>query len=255
MIRESRRRRSKRQPAPLKKGIWMVTFSDLSTLVLALFVLLFSMSSIDSGLVERISSSLRDESLQELPGIGRADSHLNEVLELLLNTQKLVENENRLKELLFPDDVLPPEQDKGMILENIRITTRDNGVGIVFSEDLLFAEGSAAIGPDGRRILGAVTPLLRAVPYDIMITGHSDDNVYAGEKDDTVRLGKYQLSGARALAVMGVYMRAGLEKRRFSAAGYGPDQPLEPAYSGADSVTGRRVEIVVKSTGASANYY
>ena len=255
MIRSGRLRRKKRESTPLKKGVWLITFSDLSTLILALFVLMFSMSSIDSGLVERISSSLRDDSVPELPGLGRADSRLNEILDLMADAQRLVENESRLKELLFPDDVLPPEQDKGMIRENIRITTRENGVGIIFSEDLLFAEGSASVGTEGRRVLSAVTPLLRAVPYDIMISGHSDDNIYAGEKAATIRLAKYQLSGARALSVLGCYLHDGLEKRRFSTSGYGPDRPLEAKQAGTDAVSDRRVEIVIKNTGASANYY
>ncbi|MDL2313422.1 OmpA family protein [Desulfovibrio sp. OttesenSCG-928-C14] len=239
-------RRKRKEATPLKKGLWLVTFSDLSTLLLALFVMLFSMSSIDSGLVERISSSLRDSFPYSSPGKGRADSRLEIVLKLLEDARQIRENEELIKELLFPDDLLPPDLDAGILRKEVRILAGPEGAHIVFSEDLLFAESSSTLQPGARALLQSLVPVLLLSDRDILISGHSDapapdpaarpENAEGGATagggaDDAARAVanlryRYQLSADRALAVLGYFSRAGVEQRRFSVAGYGADRPL-----------------------------
>jgi chemotaxis protein MotB len=225
-----------------QKDLWIITFSDLSTLLMALFVMIFSMSSIDSGLIERISSMLRGSSATPQGEGGNIDSKVEMALELLGDSQHLSQNRESIKDLIF-NEVLPPEQVGGMLKDSVTILSREDGVAIVFAEDILFEPGSAVIPSRGRDLLGALIPLLRKTPYDILITGHSDDNVYAESGKPMQRKAQYQLSGTRALAVLKLYLDANLVKKRFAVAGYGPDRPLAPS----SPLGNRRIEIVLKN--------
>jgi chemotaxis protein MotB len=239
-----RARQNKLRPkrGSTNKSLWVVTFSDLSTLLMALFVLIFSMSSIDSGLVERISSSLRGSSSAQLAEGGAADSRFELALELLGDSRNLSRNAETVKELIF-SDILPPELVGGMLRDKVAILSREGGAAIVFAEDLLFEPGSAVSPARGRKLLEALTPLLRKAPNNILITGHSDDSVYAEAGAATRKMAQYRLSGARALAVLKLSLDANIDKNRFAVAGYGPDRPLTPPLP----LGNRRVEILIKN--------
>lgn len=249
-----RRRRLGNAPgSPPTSQIWLITFADLATLILAFFVLLFSMSSIESGLIERISSSLRDDPSARIRGLGRLDSKHDELMQLMADSEKLEQNQEEIKNLLFEQDLLPSNMDRGMINRNIAVLSREDGTGIVFSADLLFAPGSNAVSWQGIDLLDAISPLLSAVPYDIMISGHSDDKASMAESREDM----YRNSGARALSVLERFLGNRADGRRFSAAGYGPDKPLE-GLGILDSdepsqvrITDRRIEIIIKNKGAS----
>jgi chemotaxis protein MotB len=200
------------------------------------------MSSLDSGLVESISSGLRGSSGHPVPEGGMRDSRIDSVLELMGDSQRLSQNQESIKDLIF-NDVLPPELVGGMLKDNVAILSRESGVAIVFAEDIIFEPGSSVIPARGRNILEALAPLLRQAPYDILITGHSDDSVYAGKGDSSQKQAQYQLSGTRALAALKVYLDANIDKNRFAVAGYGPDRPLVPPSPPGN----RRIEIVLKN--------
>jgi chemotaxis protein MotB len=253
MTRESTRlaapgRRLERRPVP---QLWLITFADLSTLILAFFVLLFSMSSIESGLTERISSSLRDNPNASIRGLGRLDSKYDKLMQLMADSAKLEQNQQEIKNLLFAPDVLPASLDRGMINRSIAVLAREDGTGIVFSADLLFAPGSSAVSWQGIALLDAVSPLLSAVPYDVMISGHSDD------KTSESRADMYRNSGAGALAVLERFRGNRADGRRFSVAGYGPDKPLkdlgvlENGENSQTRIANRRIEVIIKNKGAS----
>ncbi|MDR2892082.1 MAG: OmpA family protein [Deltaproteobacteria bacterium] len=251
----------KRKTDNLRKNLWLITFSDLATLLMALFVLLFSMSSLDSNVVERISSQLQNADtgrdgvktsvLSRILGQTQTDSSLKTALELLADNRNLRANQEAIKELIFPTDVLPPEVDKGMLKDKVMLVSREDGVSIVLSEDILFEPGQAVLPGKSRKFLQALSPLLRQAGHDIMITGHSDEVFFDAANQDDLERVRYQLSELRALAVLELYLNDKLDPRYFSTAGYGADRPLPPtdaAQAGPGSLVGnRRVEIIIKN--------
>jgi chemotaxis protein MotB len=123
------------------------------------------------------------------------------------------------------------------------------GDRFVFQSEVLFAQGQAEIGPQGKEQLAklAVTlnQIARKIPNDInwilQVDGHTDDvPVRAGRYDDN-----WDLSTERALSVVRFLRDAGLPANRLVAAGYGEFQPLDAGNSDDARRRNRRIELKI----------
>lgn len=223
------------------KSIWLMSFTDLVTLLMTFFVLLLSMSSIDSAVLSRISAQMRGLSPIGLNGPGRIPERIELIVKALKDPKNVLLKQKRFKDLLFPVDSLPPEISSGDLEENLRILEHPEGVVIVLTEGLLFAPGSAALEEKGKRLLDVLTPVIFRVNADTNISGHSG---YPSE-DGT---DGYELSFRRAAVVLEHFLQAKIPPDRFSVSGYGPDKPMAPDTGVAGQEQNRRVEILLKTT-------
>lgn len=226
--------------------LWLVTFSDLVTLLLTFFVLILSMSSMDVSILTRVNLFVNDVGFVTLRSAGRVPSNVELLLQLLERPMEVVEKPNRFKDLLFPDDVLPPELDRSTLEENIEIMCHPEGLALVLSDKLIFAENSATLSEIAKKILWPIMDFLQYMNADINIAGYSD-TVEGGTAP-------FELSGQRALAVLNFFVQNGLEQRRFSVSAYGPNLPLVDNDTEADRKKNRRVAILIKSTPFFAGY-
>ena len=228
-------------------ALWLITFSDLMTLLLTFFVLLLSMSSMDSRSLSRISAQSRQLSPLTLSGPGRLPERIRIVVKLIKDPRNVLEKRNRIKDLLFPLDLLPPEMSSSDLEKNITILEHPEGVVIVLTEGLLFAKGAAKLDDKGKKLVAVLTPVMQAVNADINISGHTDATPVKG-KDS------YELSLMRALAVLEQLLQAKIPPDRFSVSGYGPDKPMYANDTEAGQAKNRRVEILVKTTPRVGSY-
>ena len=227
--------------------LWLITFSDLMTLLLTFFVLLLSMSSMDSAVITRISAHMKGLSPLNLSGAGRIPERIQIAVKLLKDPRNVLEKRNRIKDLLFPVDLLPKEMSSGDLEKNIAILEHPEGVVIVLTEGLLFAKGSAKLDDKGKKLVAVLTPVMHAVNADINISGHTDTT--AGRDKKT-----YDLSLARALAVLEQLLHAKIPPDRFSVSGYGPDKPMYTDDTEEGQARNRRVELLVKTTPRVGSY-
>jgi len=224
-----------------KKAAWLVTFADLMTLLIVFFVLLLTMSTMDTATISRISSRSTSLSPIDLSGPGRVPERLQILVPMLKDPQNVLEKRNRIKDLLFPLDVLPKELSPGELERNLEILAHPEGVVIVLTDGLLFTEGTHNLDSVGKALLDALIPVILAVNADLNISGHTDPHTVESRDD-------YGLSFMRAASVLEHFLQARLAPARFSVSGYGSDQPM---FTGDDSESrrkNRRVEILVKST-------
>ena len=219
---------------------WLVTFSDLMTLLLTFFVLLLSMSSMDRSFLTRISMFAKDVSFMTVRGAGRLPTRERFVVELVEDPFEAIQQQDRLKDLLFPDDVLPEEIDRATLDENLQILERDDGVALVLSDKLLFEVGQSELNPAAAKLLSRIGYVLAYATAPVVVSGHSDAT---GGRTAV----NYDLSAERALAVLGVLMENGLDSRRTSVSAYGPDRPVEEGTSREANASNRRVEILLKN--------
>lgn len=221
------------------KNGWLITFADLVTLLLALFVLIFSMSSLDSAVIQSISSSVSRDFPKQDRHRGKVTAEIREVAQLMADTGQVHSHEGRIKELLFPRDLLPPGIDKGTLEPSFRVEERAEGIAFVLGDNILFDGAGSRISAAGREILVSMAPLFEVVPGDVQFIAFYVGPPLAGQPDD------YAAAGRHALAALGVFLNQGLENGRFSVSAYGADRAA--LESGAPDAPLSRVEILLKT--------
>ncbi len=121
-----------------------------------------------------------------------------------------------------------------------RLEIGENKVRIVFEAPVLFDSGSAYLRPESLPVLQQVVNSLNALPNSIQIEGHTDDRpLGAGGKFAS----NWELSAARAFAVLRFLEINGIPQQRLSAIGYGEFRPVADNKTAEGRTTNRRIEI------------
>ena len=219
---------------------WLVTFSDLMTLLLTFFVLLLSMSSMSKTTITEVNSWFAPLNYIERQGLGRIPERVAIFMELIKDPKNLVTSMDRIKDLLFPYDTMPEEMDKSTLDENLKVMETPEGLVISLNDKLLFASGKYTISAPAEKILHSLVDVLLYTEMDVNISGHTD-NVPNAE------MSNYELSGKRALSVLEYFLQNKVRPQRFSVSGYGPDRPVADNRLESGRAANRRVEILLKN--------
>ncbi|SKA82952.1 OmpA/MotB family protein [Desulfobaculum bizertense] len=234
-------RKKKKKSGGIAGDAWLITFGDLVTLLLTFFVLLLSMSSMDRSVLSRITVFTDDIGFLTYRSAGRIPTRVKHIIEALDKPWEVLEKQNRIKDLLFPDDVLPESISRQDLMKNLQILERPEGVALVLSDDLLFKTGQSEPGPAARQILATIAGVLKYMTAPVNIAGYTD-NIGGDAR------GNYVLSGKRALSVLHVFLQEGIPNERFSVSGYGPNWAIADNKTPEGRAKNRRVEILIKTT-------
>lgn len=232
----ARKRRRKEKPRGGNPA-WLITFSDLVTLILTFFVLLLSMSSLSKSSIVQVNAWISPNNFIERQGAGRIPDRITILLKLIKDPNSLVKNLDRVKDLLFPEDILPEDVNKSALDESLRVMASPEGLVISLNDKLLFAPGGYSLSDEAKKILSSLVDVLLYTEMDINISGHTDEEKASG-------MDEYALSGKRALAVLEYFLQNKVRTGRFSVSGYGPDRPIA---GNSDPAANRRVEILLKN--------
>ncbi|WP_437600446.1 OmpA family protein [Sorangium sp. So ce590] len=124
----------------------------------------------------------------------------------------------------------------------VRVGLRAGQVAIEVPSDALFDAGGADLKPAGRAVLDGIAKVLRAMPdRKFQVAGHTDND---GRRARRARFtSSWELSTARAAAVVKRLVERGVPPQALSAAGYGEFAPLGPNDTAAGRARNRRIEI------------
>ncbi|WP_282173583.1 flagellar motor protein MotS [Cytobacillus firmus] len=231
-------RRRRRSPEPPKGApIWMVTFSDLVTLILVFFILLFSMSQIDLMKFQAISDSFRDRQVLDfqpsiIPAENQGEMEENTEKEGSGQSDSLDELQMEIQSFLDVNG-----------LEEVIVANRtERGVVLVLQEQVLFESGEASLIDSSYPFLDKVGTLLANMPNLVKVEGHTDDRPITTYRYPS----NWELSAARASTVIR-YLTEGhnLDSHRFMAIGYGETRPIVPNSGPENWEKNRRVEIII----------
>ncbi|WP_028783480.1 flagellar motor protein MotS [Thalassobacillus devorans] len=256
MRRRNRIKKKEEKGAPR----WMVTYSDLMTLILVFFILLFSMSQIDLVKFEAISESFRNRMIFDFyPSPVEMDNPAEQT-DLKENGELSNEFENPSSEVNSTvrdaeDNELQKEHELNQLVEEvdtfldnnelndvISASRTDRGVVLVLQEQLLFDSGEAEVLESGKPFLGKIGTLLKNIPNDISVEGHTDDRPISTFRYPS----NWELSGARASSVIRyIAGESNLNRGRFTAVAFGDTHPAVPNDSPENWGKNRRVEIVI----------
>lgn len=230
-----RRSRNNNSPQELR-GRWLLTFNDMMTLLFAFFVLIISMSSIDSAKVKGVAASARKVIGASEVSRGSKTRVIEPVLSSADRDQTqagsryipggLEDRKRALRQLL-------------LVLEGVAVFPRKDGLAVMMSESLLFEPGSAEIIGKGQSILKSLGEILQRTDVEIRVEGHTDGLPLIPGKYHT----NWELSLARAAnAVQYLATQGGVTPERLSAAGYADTKPQAANLNALN----RRVEVILR---------
>lgn len=220
-----------------KKGAWMVTFTDLVSLLLTFFVMLFSMATVQIDKWDAITDSLSttlNPNKKETISTTTAEYNISTVFR------------KRAINLEYLQAVLDEKMEKDEILSRSMVQLLDDRLLISLPGDLLFASGSKNLGSRAQETMVKLGDVLRHVSNQIVITGHTDPKPAEGLDYAS----NWELSLFRAIAVGNALRKSGFTQD-FLAYGYGDsgyDQLPEIEREKKDALA-RRVDILVLQTG------
>lgn len=232
----SRKRRKKQDSGGGGAPDWITTYSDLVTLLLCFFILLFSFSSIDAAKFRSIMSSFQG-------GTGILDgSEKLDFPDVSMDNPQATEEEgiDELREDLeeYLDDV-----DLGA---NMTIRLEERGVVIRFMDNVFFNSGSAEIRPGSKKVVSAVAKILNKDEFknkQVKIEGHTDsDPIVYSEKYPS----NWELSSSRATNVLRYLLEVEkLDPKRISASAYSHHRPIVNNDTKENKAKNRRVDVVI----------
>lgn len=225
---------------------WLVTYSDMVTLVLTFFILLYSFSVIDvikfkqfitsfqgSGILNWGASPL--EEMQPESTHQPTEDSPSSSRELIQE----INQENPLIEVFYTVQTYLQESGMEQLVE---VRYEDRGIALDIKERVLFDSGKADLKPEARRLLESLAGLLVKLPYQISVEGHTDNRPISTPEFPT----NWELSTRRAVRVVRFFTEVlGLDPKKFAAAGYGEFQPVAPNDTPANQALNRRVVIMI----------
>lgn len=216
---------------------WMTTYGDMVTLILAFFVILFSISSIDAGKFEMALLSLQ-RALGILPG-GRtlSSEKVVDLGELDRDQQVKMAEIAQLKAI---EDLLEGKFKAQGLQEVTSIDLQERGVLVRFLDSVLFDSGQATLKPEARKILGVIAEVAGGVQNHLRVEGHTDDVPISTSYFPS----NWELSTARATQVIQFLLSRGISPERLSAAGYGEYRPIASNETIHGRQQNRRVDMV-----------
>lgn len=235
---------------------WLVSYADFITLLFAFFVVMYAISSVNEGKYRVLSDSMVQafrsvdanvkgsqivvppnlmNSVKAGPPLQIQSSERDRALEA--KREALSKKMRNVAEELRR--VLGPLTREG----RVRVTEGAHGITVEINASVLFPIGEALIDEGAGRALKAVASVLAGADFPITIEGHTDNTPI-----NTPRFpSNWELSAVRASSVVRLFVEAGVEPGRLTAAGYGEQRPVAGNDTDEGRARNRRVTLLIES--------
>ncbi|MBM6401453.1 OmpA/MotB family protein [Phycicoccus sonneratiae] len=252
---------------------WLLSYADMITLLMALFIVLFAISQVDQQKLLALSSGLQEDfgapaitnHTQGLLDGTSVDSAIQAIAPVAPQVASDIvteptngakggsgskDGDNTARDQLADVRAKLVKALTAKGLQNaVHFEVRDDGLVVdIVSDRVLFDAGEATLRPEGRKVLSAVAPTLRGLDNQLTVEGHTDDVPAGG-----VYRSNWELSTARATTVLQYLLAQRVRGSHLSAAGYADQRPLASNDTSAGRARNRRVAVVVHSTDPSAS--
>ena len=240
----ARKKRGKPHEEELNEA-WLLPYSDLMTLLLALFIALFAMSQTDSSKMQALAQAFTAAFNMGGPsffsGMGPSTSMNSATTQGQdnANSAYMQENEN----LREAQEKIEQYIKENNLQDQVSTELSEEGLMIRLKEKALFASGSAALEGQAEQIVPVIASLLASLPERVTISGHTDNVPISTAQFPS----NWELSSARAVSLMRGLMGAqpSLNPARFSALGYSEYRPIASNDTAEGRAQNRRVEVFI----------
>ncbi|MBB6633232.1 flagellar motor protein MotB [Cohnella thailandensis] len=241
---------------------WLLPYSDLMTLLLALFIVLYAASSVNISKLEELSKafdnafssgiSILDKSalIEAEDEQNKSQKQRHEEIGIRTQQEKLMAQEQEDLEKLKKE--LDQYIDKNGLVTQLETQLNQSQLMITIRDNALFASGSADVKPTAQKLAVAIGLMLQKYPdYEVLVSGHTDDHPISTSEFAN----NWELSSQRALNFMEVLLQnQAFDPKKFSFIGYGEYRPVDTNDTEAGRAKNRRVEVSIlrKYTDSSA---
>lgn len=227
-------------------GSWIVTYSDLITLMLTFFVLLYSISTVEVNKFRQILQSIqlgfgKEVVVIEDPNNFVGQGHEFEKIDADENViNPAIIEENRKKKILMEiQDIIHRHR----LHDNVVVSLENSKVIVRIKDRLVFNSGSTEIQQAADPVLVEIADIFKSYPdYTIDIAGHSDNVPIS----TPVFPSNWELSSYRATTVLRFFIDLGVDPFRMTATGYADLLPIAPNNSPENRAQNRRVEFILE---------
>lgn len=230
---------------------WLVSYADFMTLLFALFVVMYSVSRVDTQKAKQVEESIKwalhmggEGGITKLkvfegpPSEGGGIASLAGSRSLSVEQRQIVEAFRRKVE----NRVRPFVMEKAGATA-ISVEIEDRVVKVRLAAGEFFEPGEAALRPQALPVLDAIAEEIVPMQRPIQVEGHTDDQVISGGRFRD----NWELSAARAATVTSFLERAHrATPRLLTASGYADTRPLAREDTPQARERNRRVELVVE---------
>jgi chemotaxis protein MotB len=223
---------------------WLVSYADFITLLMVLFVVLYSMGQVDIRKYQKLAESMRTAFTLGGP---------SQVVDGQIDQTGGTSEDGTAKPIVVPGIPEGPTQSEEVAGEltsmlasqnlgsAVSVQTNIEGVLISLSERLIFQEGQVDLPPEAYPVLDTIAQMLKPIDNKVRLTGHTNSIPSTNPTYPT----NWELSLGRALSVAKYLMNAGIAPERFVVSGSGEYDPLFPNDTPEHLGLNARVEIVI----------
>lgn len=223
---------------------WLLTYADMITLLMAFFIMMYSMSVLNVSKFHEAAISIRSGFGGIVKGQGKSILGVSGAYSAKPSPIKPGDTANATWGLIRP--LLTYIKKNPNLSANAQVSVDRRGIVVsMLSDNLLFEPGSAEIRSEAYPLLDQIGQTLDKTANTIRVEGHTCD---LPPRKGGLYPTNWELSTARATNVLRFFVEIkGLDARPFCAAGYAGLHPLVPNTSDANRRKNRRVDIVIIS--------
>lgn len=273
MSRRSRRRHEEHQ----NHEAWAIPYADLMTLLLAFFVVMYAISTVNEGKYRVLSDALvaafrgTPKTMEPIQVGEKQEGSGADVKTTLVQQSMLAGQPRKLFEPIpvktgIPNPTHPlaagqfdeKEQAAAKALERVAdqvvramqsleranlvfVRRKSNMVEVEIRTDILYPSGSATLSPSAIPIIDRLAEVLKPFPNPIRVEGHTDSRPI-----ETVAFpSNWELSAARAASVVRLFQHQGIDPTRLAVMGYAEYRPAQPNTTQQGRNANRRVVITI----------
>ena len=225
--------------------LWLISYADMMTLLFSVFVIVVAIV----GLAPRTPQSATADVVP-----ANVTTPMPSTWDMLLAARANdAEVEPSPAAVLAPGQVVVdgPEAVRGRWLDYLQrlgldkaveVNVVDSKIDLIVRDRIMFASGRAVLQRDGASVLQRLSVLLDQVPGSVTVEGHTDSTPVHGGPFAS----NWDLSGARAAAVVQALVDFGLPPNRLRIVGYGETRPVADNATSEGRAANRRVVFVVE---------
>ncbi len=246
---------------------WLLTYADMITLLLALFVVLFAMSTINVRKFQALEMGLK-KTFDPNPGVlsgaakllkepqltqANARSMSSHVKSIAHNVQNQAGSTNTattsgtLPLSAIASRLVQALARAGLANQGITVTTEKRGVVVkVLDDQVFYGTDHASLNTVGMRVVDVVGSVLQGFDNNIVVEGYADSQPITGGPYPS----NYALSAMRAINVLErLVHHDSIVEARLSAQAFGSTHPAAPNTTPQNMALNRRVDIVILNSG------